>query len=245
MAKAKAKVLDKPSVSSSTAQSTEVAELKQIFKRVDQAYVPGAQAKKPAFAVLSLIDGRTLTVNYGLKGSIETLTFSDGRVLTTTDGGSHYLDNLQPEVTLKDLKLDMNDGELRYKTTFGKRSAQIKETSAGAKYATLKLKGDAREFQLLPDRSQVVIGKEGRMIFSADGNTIIMEPVSGGQIVFHLFSHMLDVTFPDGYQQSFYATEQELKLLQLQPIGFYINWLESDEMGRHFEWGVVLPQAVH
>jgi len=252
MAKAKTRVLDKPQAASSVAQQpTEVAELKQIFQRVDlaqgQAHAKGLtyNKKQPAFAVLSLSDGRTITVNYGLKGRIETLTFSDGRVLTTTDGGEYYLDNLQPDVKLKNLKLDMNDGELCYKTTFGKRSAQIKESSNGAKYATLKEKGDAREFQLLPDRSQVVIGKEGKMIFSADGNYLTMEPKSGGQIKFHLWNKMLDVVFPDGYEQSFYATEKEMKLLQLQPIGFYINWLPADDLGRHFEWGVVLPQAVH
>jgi len=239
MTKAKTKTIQTQAVMSGT--SAEVTQLKQIFQRVEQAQV----YKHPAFVVISLKDGRTLTVNYGQKGNIDTLTFSDGRILTTTDGGNHYLDNLQPDVKLKDLTLDVNDGELSYISMYGKRSAQIKETASGAKFATIKLKGDAREFQLLSDKSQVVIGKEGKMTFSGDGNYLTMAPKAGGQIKFHLWNKMLDVTFPNGYQQSFYATEQEMRLLQLQPIGFYINWLPADDLGQHFEWGVVLPQAVH
>ncbi len=244
MAKAKTKTLDKPQVvSAAKQQPTEVTELKQIFQRVDLAQTYGH--KHPAFAVIALKDGRTLTVNYSQKGNIETLTFSDGRVLATADGGAYFSDNLQPDVKLKDLTLNVDDGELNYKSTYGKRTAQVKETASGAKYATLKVKGDPREFQLLADRSQVVIGKEGKMTYSADGKYLTMEPKGGGQIKFHLGINMLDVVFPNGYQQSFYATAQEMSLLQLQPIGFYVNWLPADDMGQHFEWGVVLPQAVH
>lgn len=218
--------------------SAEVVELKNLL-------AAAGQRKDKRSRIIDLKDGRTLKVHYDGRGAIDTLHFSDGRTLRTTDGGETYHDDLHPDLKLKELKLDLSDGALCYRTTHGRRSAMIRETSGGARFATFKVKGEEREIQVHPDSRRVVIGKEGSMTFSADGHYLTLQPKVGGNLKFHLWGRHLDVEFPDGFKQSFYATDKEMALLRQNPMGFYVKWLPADSLGRHFEWGVVLHEARH
>jgi hypothetical protein len=218
--------------------SAEIVDLKNLLALA-------GQGKGKRSRTIDLKDGRTLRVHYDGSGAIDSLHFSDGRTLRTTDGGETYRDDLHPDLKLKELKLDLSDGALCYRTMHGRRSAFVRETSGGARFATLKVKGEEKEFQVHPDKRRVVIGKEGSMTFSGDGHYLTLQPKQGGEIKFHLWGKHLDVQFPDGFKQSFYATENELNLLRQNPLGFYVKWLPTDSLGRHFEWGVVLHDMKH
>lgn len=196
------------------------------------------KAKKGATRTYTYASGNTLTV----KGSEESglhLQFTNGRVIATTDDGATYRDSAAPDLSLTNLSVDFSDGSITYVRLMGKRSVTIKESADGATYATIKSGRDQRQIQLQPDLKRVYIGKEGTMEVASDGSYVALQPRKGGLLKLYPWSKLIDVEFPDGYKQTFYASDKELGLLKRNPVGFYVNWLPADKQGRHFEWGTI------
>lgn len=224
--------------------SQEVADFKKILSTAkDKA------GSKTETLTYSYPDGLTMTATLQ-KGSatvgstVQQLLFSSGRVITlTAQSGKEtvYSDSNVPQLRLTELSLDRQDGSIMYKRAMGasKGTALVKETSSGAKYATLKLGRETREIELTSDAKRIFKGKEGTMTVSPDGSLVSLKPKAGGSIEVYPWVKLVAVEFPDGHKQTFYASDKEVNLLKNNPVGFYVNWLPKDKQGHHFEWGTL------
>lgn len=202
-------------------------------------------ARPPLTQTYDYAGGIQLTVKTDRSGQPVQLSFSTGRTIalaTGTTSAPLYTDSMAPGVRLSELTVDA-DGSLLYKRNLGKRSAIIKETASGAKYATLKLGRETREIALLANAQKVIKGKEGVMTVSPDGSLVSIKPKAGGTIEVYPWVKLVAVEFPDGHKQTFYASDRELGSIKKNPIGFYVNWLPTDSQGHHFEWGTLASNA--
>lgn len=195
-------------------------------------------ARPPLTSTYALTMGQTLTVKTDRGGTPVSLIFSSGRQIMAAQASGVYLDSTAPGVQITDLQVS-DEGTLTYKRVMGKRSALMTETASGGKHAVLKVGRETREISLMPDSSKVIRGKEGEMTYAPDFSLVTLKPVSGGSIEIYPMVKLVAVQFPDGHRQSYYAGIRELAEVSKNPVGFYVNWLPTDESGHHFEWGTL------
>ncbi len=253
MARSLTKSVKKPAASASVSKTNvEVEGLQEILSKAKKSRATKTMdarlyesARPPLTQTYDYAGGLQLTIETDRQGQPVELRFSNGRTLsraTTASTTPLYTDSMAPGVRISELTVD-GDGSLLYKRNLGKRSAIIKETSSGAKYATLKLGRDVREIALLANAQKVIKGKEGVMTVSPDGSLVSLKPKAGGTIEVYPWVKLVAVEFPDGHKQTFYASDRELGSIKKNPVGFYVNWLPTDNQGHHFEWGTLAANA--
>ncbi|MBI5174925.1 MAG: hypothetical protein SFV17_12570 [Candidatus Obscuribacter sp.] len=228
--------------------SSEVAQFQNILATA-KSHSSKAQAKSQALTkettlTFQAVNGTNAPISALIDsdGLVKRISFANGRAIEMTakmGKQAVYCDTSAPSVRLTNLAIDSVDGSIMYKRALGKRTATMKETASGAKYATISMGREKREIQLLDDKRRVYKGKEGTMTVSPDGSLVSLKPKAGGSIDVYPWVKLVAVEFPDGHKQTFYASDREVGLLKKNPVGFYVNWLPTDKQGRHFEWGTL------
>lgn len=226
----------KKSVTGSVAEVS-ARELQATFSKVQ-----GGLSASGRPETLLLDNGMTLQIELAKGGTsdyIHRLTFSDGRTISTADGGKTYRDSNLDGIDVLALELDRSSGSISYRLACQERAGRVIETGSGEKHFYYQLDGQERQLRYYPDGRRESYGPEGRLSFSSDAGHVTINTADGGSVEIDRLHSLMTVTYPDGHTEQYAPSPYDLRTLDDAPVGFYFNWLSQEPQAYAFEWGTI------
>jgi hypothetical protein len=239
--------------------------LKETIKDINQAIRSGQlTASKPgtsvqvgaqpaiAFKRSPALSPDTFEVAYDNRGVAHTIVTAGGDTLTAVRSTKvaksvkvEYQHSKLKGLDINLLNLDETYHEVSYEIKTREKRAVITEVGSGEKTAELYLgkKAPARHMTLAADGTQVIEGSEGRLTIDPTFTKYLMQSKEQGSIFVDLAVNKMQVTFPDGFKQTYGVTAAEAALLRQGPVGFKIHWLIDNNGNHRFQWSAIVSYA--
>jgi len=252
----------------SSGQEAQIA-LKETIKDINQAIRSGQlTASKPALQGQAQAGGQNIQarsksgstsaqspsifeVAYDASGRVDVIVTSSGDTISAKRRGAsekeakQYQHSKLKGLDLNIVNIDEPFHEVSYEIKTREKRAVITEVGNGEKNAELYLgkKAKARHMLLTSDGTQVIEGGEGKLTIDPTFTKYLMQSADEGSIFVDLSVNKMQVTFPDGFKQTYGVTTAEAALLKQGPVGFKIKWIVDNNGNHRFQWSAIVAYS--